>query len=183
MPSRDPRFCALALRGALGGAEAYIDGWWSSADPVGIVRVLARNARALGGLEGGSGWLRPWLRLAHWLRDNDRAGSRRNISAHYDLGNEFFASFLDDTLTYSSAIFEHPEATLEQAQRAKYERLCRKLALRPEHHARDRHCWGGFAIHAAQRPPPRRPPRRPRAVRTAGLEDRVRAGACQDYCD
>jgi cyclopropane-fatty-acyl-phospholipid synthase len=149
---RDERFWrALALRGALGGAEAYRAGWWSSDDLVGVVRVLARNARAFGALERRAGLARPALRLLHWLRDNHRRGSRRNVAAHYDLGNEFFATFLDPTLTYSSAIFEHPGATLEEAQRAKYERICRKLGLTERHHVLEIGTgWGGFAIHAAK---------------------------------
>jgi cyclopropane-fatty-acyl-phospholipid synthase len=148
----DPRFwTALALRGALGGAEAYIEGWWRADDLVSVIRVLARNAAALGALDGGASWLLPWLRFAHRLRDNSRAGSRRNISAHYDLGNEFFATFLDPTLTYSSAIFERADDTLEQAQIAKYERLCRKLGLRSEHHLLEIGTgWGGLAMHAAR---------------------------------
>ncbi len=147
----DERFWrALALRGAVGGAEAFIAGWWTSDDLVGVVRLLARNAHALGALDATPWGPRAWLRIAHWLRDNDRAGSRRNISAHYDLGNAFFATFLDPTLTYSSAVFDSPGATLEQAQRAKYDRLCRKLALRPEQRVLEIGSgWGGFAIHAA----------------------------------
>jgi cyclopropane-fatty-acyl-phospholipid synthase len=148
----DPRFwTALALRGALGGAEAYIEGWWRADDLVSVIRVLARNASALGALEGSASWLLPWLRFGHRLRNNDRAGSRRNISAHYDLGNEFFATFLDPTLTYSSAIFECPDDTLEHAQVAKYERLCRKLGLRSDHHLLEIGTgWGGLALHAAR---------------------------------
>jgi cyclopropane-fatty-acyl-phospholipid synthase len=142
---------ALALRGALGGAEAYIDGWWRADDLVAVIRVLARNAAALGALERGGAWLSPWLRLAHRLRDNHRAGSRRNIAAHYDLGNDFFAAFLDPSLTYSSAIFERADDSLESAQTAKYERLCRKLGLAAHHHVLEIGTgWGGFAIHAAR---------------------------------
>jgi cyclopropane-fatty-acyl-phospholipid synthase len=149
---RDARFwSALAFRGALGGAEAYIDGWWDSDDLVAVIRLLARNAESLGALDGGSAWLRPWLRALHWLRDNHRAGSRRNVAAHYDLGTELFATFLDPTLTYSSAVFEREGMSLEDAQRTKYERVCRKLGLRAEHHVLEIGTgWGGFALHAAQ---------------------------------
>lgn len=142
---------ALAFRGVLGGAEGYMNGWWRADDLVAVIRVLARNAGAFDALEGGSAWLRPWLRLFHRLRDNDRSGSRRNIEAHYDLGNAFFATFLDESLTYSSAIFERPDVTLEVAQTAKYEGLCRKLDLRAEHHVLEIGSgWGGFALHAAR---------------------------------
>lgn len=148
----DPRMWnALAFRGVLGGAEAYMNGWWRSDDLVGVIRVLAQNAGAFSGLEQGSVWLRPWLRLFHRLRDNDRSGSRRNIEAHYDLGNDFFSTFLDETLTYSSAVFDQPEMTLEAAQAAKYERLCRKLDLRSSHRLLEIGTgWGGFALHAAR---------------------------------
>lgn len=144
-------FGALALRGVLGGAEAYMNGWWRSDDLVAVIRLLVRNAGAFDALERGSAWMRPGLRLFHRLRDNDRSGSRRNIEAHYDLGNEFFATFLDESLTYSSAIFDRIEDSLEAAQAAKYERLCRKLALRADHRLLEIGSgWGGFALHAAR---------------------------------
>jgi cyclopropane-fatty-acyl-phospholipid synthase len=145
---------ALLLRGSLGGAEAYVEGHWDAEDLVAVVRVLARNRRLLAGLEGG---LAPRLARAallplHWVRRNTRRGSRRNIAAHYDLGNEFFALFLDPTLTYSCGIFERPDATLEEASFAKYERACRWLALGPGDHVLEIGSgWGGFAIHAASR--------------------------------
>lgn len=148
----DPRaWTSLAFRGVLGGAEAYMNGWWRAEDLVGVVRVFARNATFFGSIDEGSRWKRPWLRLLHALRDNDRAGSRRNIHAHYDLGNAFFATFLDPTLTYSAAVFERPGLSLEEAQTAKYDRLCRKLEIGPEHHVLEIGSgWGGFAIHAAR---------------------------------
>ncbi len=147
-------YTALLLRGSLGGAEAYLDGLWDADDLVAAVRALARRRRALDALEGG---LAPRLARAallplHWLRRNSRSGSRRNIAAHYDLGNDFFALFLDPTLTYSAGLFETPETTLEEASLAKYERACRWLDLR----AGDRVLeigggWGGFALYAARR--------------------------------
>ena len=150
----DPRFYAsIALRGALGAAEAYMDGLYEADDLVDAIRVIALNRKALDHLDGGTArLLRPLLRLGHRLRDNDLAGSRRNIAAHYDLGNDFFALFLDDTLSYSSAIFERDDATLEQASVAKLDRLCRKLALGPGDHLLEIGSgWGGLAIHAASR--------------------------------
>lgn len=149
----DPAFYrVLALRGALGGAEAYLDGLWSSDDLVAVIRVLARNRDALAGLESGIARIvRPGLRALHALRRNTRRGARRNISAHYDLGNEFFQLFLDPTLAYSSAVFERDDASLEEAQRAKYDRAIRALALRPEDHLLEIGTgWGGLAIHAAR---------------------------------
>ena len=150
---RSPAFyAAIAGRGALGGAEAYLDGHWSSDDLVAVVRVLARNAGTLAGLERGIARLvRPGLRLRHWLRRNTRSGSRRNIAAHYDLGNDFFALFLDETMAYSCGVFEGEGATLEEAQRAKYDRAVRALALGPDDHLLEIGSgWGGLAIHAAR---------------------------------
>jgi cyclopropane-fatty-acyl-phospholipid synthase len=148
----DPRFYrAVALGGHLGAADAYVDGWWSADDLTRVIQLLARNREALEGLERGpAALLRPVRKLAMLAHRNTRRGSRKNIMAHYDLGNEFFAAFLDDTLTYSAGIFEHAGATMRDASIAKYDRLCRKLALT----ASDRVIeigsgWGGFAIHAA----------------------------------
>jgi cyclopropane-fatty-acyl-phospholipid synthase len=151
---RDSRFYrALARRGALGGAEAYMDGHWWSDDLTAAVRILALNRRTLERLDSGLvRWMRPSLALFRALRSNTRTGSRRNITAHYDLGNEFFELFLDPTLTYSSGIFEAPDATMEQASVAKYERVCQKLQLgRDDHVLEIGTGWGGFALHAAQR--------------------------------
>jgi cyclopropane-fatty-acyl-phospholipid synthase len=149
----DPRFFrALALRGSVGAGEAYADGWWSSPDPVAVVRLFVRNRDALGALEGGLARLsRPLLALAHALRRNSRRGARANIAAHYDLSNEFFGLFLDETLTYSCGVFERPESTLRDASIAKIERLLDSLALGP----RDRLLeigsgWGALAMHAAR---------------------------------
>lgn len=143
---------ALALRGALGGAEAYLDGMWSSDDLVAVIRVLARNRDALASLDSGLARIaRPGLRAWHALRRNTRMGARRNISAHYDLGNDFFALFLDPTLAYSSAVFETDGMSLEQAQRAKFDRAIRALELGPGDHLLEIGTgWGGLAIHAAR---------------------------------
>ncbi|HXV37186.1 MAG TPA: class I SAM-dependent methyltransferase, partial [Myxococcota bacterium] len=148
----DPRFYrALAFRGALGGAEAYLSGWWRSDDLASVVRILSRSRRLVRDWQRGlARWTRPALAAYHALHRNSRAGSRRNIAAHYDLGNDFFRAFLDPTLTYSSGIFESADASMEQASIAKYERVCDKLGLG----AGDRVLeigtgWGGFALHAA----------------------------------
>ncbi len=150
---RDPRFWkALLFGGSIGGAEAYMDGWWDTEDLVSVVRVLARNEAALSGLEGGVARLRrPLEAVRHRLRRNSREGSRQNIAAHYDLGNDFFSLFLDPTMTYSSGVFERAEATLEEASHAKYDRLARALRLGPSDHVLEIGTgWGGFAIRAAQ---------------------------------
>lgn len=148
----DPRFYrAVVLGGHLGAVEAYLDGWWASRDLTALVQVMVRNRDLLESLE--TGWARlalPLRQLWHAWRRNSRGGSRRNIAAHYDLGNEFFAEFLDDTLTYSCGVFERPDASLREASLAKYERLCRKLELGPEDHVLEIGSgWGGFALHAA----------------------------------
>jgi cyclopropane-fatty-acyl-phospholipid synthase len=149
---RDPRFYrGVLLGGHLGAVETYLDGWWETDDLTNVVRLMVLNRDVLESLEGG------WARLAHpfrrgWhaFRRNTRTGSRRNIAAHYDLGNEFFAAFLDDTLTYSCGFFERPDMSLREASIAKYDRLCRKLDLGSGDHVMEIGTgWGGFALHAA----------------------------------
>lgn len=143
---------ALALGGFLGGAEAWMEGWWTSNDPAGVVRLLARNRRRLAGLNRGVARLATAAhRWTHRRRANTRTGSQRNIAAHYDLGNDFFRSFLDPSMTYSSAWFEETSQSLEQAQAHKYERICRRLGLKAENRVLEIGTgWGGFAIHAAK---------------------------------
>ncbi len=143
---------SVASRGALGAAEAYMDGDWETDNLTGVVRVLARNQAALQNLNGGLARLaRPALALFHAFRRNTRSGSRQNIAAHYDLGNDFFELFLDPTLTYSAGIFDSVESTMEMASAAKYDRICRKLELGPDDHVLEIGTgWGGFALHAAK---------------------------------
>ncbi len=150
----DPRFYeAVALGGAVGAGEAYAAGWWTSPDLVALVRLLVKNREALDGLETGTARLVGGARrLWHALRANSRGGARRNIRAHYDVGNEFFRLILDETMTYSCALFDHPDAPLAQASLAKYDRIARLLDLKPgEHVVEIGTGWGGFAIHAASR--------------------------------
>jgi cyclopropane-fatty-acyl-phospholipid synthase len=150
----DPRFYRhLAFGGSLGAAEAYIRGYWTCDNLVNLVRISCRNAAIAGDLERGpASILAPLARIAHWLRRNTSAGSRRNIAAHYDLGNDFFSLFLDQTMAYSCAIFPQAESTLNEASLAKFDRICRKLALTADDHVLEIGSgWGGFAIYAAQR--------------------------------
>ena len=142
---------AAALRGTVGVGESYMDGHWSADDLVALVRLFVVNRDVMNAMERGPASLaRPFLRLFARRRDNTRAGSRRNIAAHYDLGNDFFRLFLDETLMYSCAVFERPEATLHEASVAKNERICRKLGLGPSDHVVEIGTgWGGFALHAA----------------------------------
>jgi cyclopropane-fatty-acyl-phospholipid synthase len=144
---------ALALRGTVGAAESYMDGCWTADDLTTLVRIIARNREILGAMNRGATRVpRVGLRALHALRRNSRTGSRRNIAAHYDLGNDFFALFLDPSWTYSCAIFDDPEASLEEASIAKYDRACKKLELVAEDHVLEiGGGWGGFALHAAGR--------------------------------
>jgi len=152
MEIHDPSFFrSLALRGHIGAAESYVRGEWSSPELADVMRLFARNREALDGLERGTALLaRPALALLRLLNRNTRRGSVRNIHAHYDLGNDFFATFLDETMTYSSGIFENDATSLRDASIAKYDRICRKLGIGPDDHVVEIGSgWGGFAIHTA----------------------------------
>jgi cyclopropane-fatty-acyl-phospholipid synthase len=149
---RDPAFySSLGLGGTLGVAESFVRGEWEADDLTALIRILIRNGQVLAGLDRGLARLaEPGHRLVHWLRRNTRRRARRNVAAHYDLGNDFFAAFLDPTLSYSAALFERADASLEEASLAKYERICRKLEIRPEDHVLEIGTgWGGFCLHAA----------------------------------
>ena len=142
-------FRRLATRGKVGFGESYTAGDWDTDDLVGLFELLLENAEAATTRNGFARRLfeaRP--------RPNRRNGllrARKNISYHYDLGNDLFELMLDETMTYSCAIFESPEVTLGDAQRAKLQRVCNKLQLGPEDHVLEIGCgWGGFALHAAR---------------------------------
>jgi len=143
---------ALALRGSIGAAESYMRGEWDSPDLTSVIRLLVRNRSLFDSMETGLARVSaPLLKLYHRLRPNTHGGARSNIAAHYDLGNAFFALFLDSNLMYSSAVFEYDDMTLEQASHAKLVRICNKLQLGPEHHVLEIGSgWGGFALHAAR---------------------------------
>lgn len=145
-------FPELAFGGSIGAGEAYMLGHWRCDNLVDLIRMMVRNREVMESMEGGLGRLMaPVNKLFHWLHRNTVAGSRRNISAHYDLGNDFFRLFLDDTLMYSAGVFETPEATMQEASIAKIDRICRKLELGPDDHLLEIGTgWGGFAIHAAR---------------------------------
>ncbi|MEQ1856685.1 MAG: cyclopropane-fatty-acyl-phospholipid synthase family protein [Longimicrobiales bacterium] len=148
----DRRFYrAMAFGGHVGAAESYVRGEWTSDHLPDLVRLFARNRQALDGLESGLAWLsRPALAMHRFWNRNTRSGSRRNIQAHYDLGNEFFAAFLDETMTYSCGFFPDARGSMEDASIAKYDRLCAKLEIQAGDHVIEIGSgWGGFAIHAA----------------------------------
>jgi cyclopropane-fatty-acyl-phospholipid synthase len=149
---RHPRMARRVLfGGSVGFAESYIDGDWDTPDLAGLLELLDRNHAALGQSYYGRWLARLRDRVAHVLRPNSRAGSRRNIRAHYDLGNAFFAAWLDPTLTYSAARFTAPEHDLEQAQLEKYRSLARLIGLTPGHRLLEIGSgWGSFAVLAAR---------------------------------
>ncbi|QXI49924.1 MULTISPECIES: SAM-dependent methyltransferase [Pseudomonas] len=143
----------IACNGSIGAGEAYIHGYWRSPDLAAVTRLFVANLEVLDAMESGLARLgRPALRLLHWLNRNSRRGARRNILAHYDLGNALFEQLLDPTMMYSAAMFEHDGQSLEQAQLNKLEHICQKLRLHPGDHLIEIGCgWGSLAIHAATR--------------------------------
>ncbi len=150
----DQRFYrSLVFGGSIGAGESYMAGYWRGDDLTALTRLVVLNERVLLEVEGGLALLAaPLRRLYHWKNKNTRQGSRGNIEAHYDLGNDLYALFLDETMTYSCGIFERPESTLAEASLAKNDRLCRKLELKQSDHLLEIGTgWGGFAIHAASR--------------------------------
>lgn len=143
---------ALTLGGTLGAAEAYLDGLWDASDLAALTAIFVRNRVLMDELEGGfSRFFQPALRMWSWARRNHRSGARRNIEAHYDLGNDLFELFLDENLMYSSAVYAPGIDHLETASTHKLDRICRKLDLKPADHVLEIGTgWGGFAIHAAR---------------------------------
>ncbi|WP_372681715.1 class I SAM-dependent methyltransferase [Desulfosarcina sp.] len=143
------RFCAFG--GSVGAGEAFMLGHWTSPDLTAVVRIIVRNQQVFGEMDQGWTMLsRPVHQIFHLMRKNTPSGSRENIMAHYDLGNDFYRLFLDETMTYSSGIFETSQSSLKEASIAKYDRLCRKLDLGPDDHLLEIGTgWGGFALHAS----------------------------------
>ena len=141
----------ILVGGETGAGEAYMDGLWSSPDLTALIRVAALNREALA---LSAGWWRAPVQLRrtinHRLRRNTRSQSRRNISAHYDLGNDFYRLFLDETMTYSSAVFASADQSLADAQRNKYRRIAEGAGLSAGQHVLEIGSgWGGFALYAA----------------------------------
>lgn len=137
--------------GDVGFAEGWMAGEWDTPDLSRLLEVLSRNYDRLKGLVEGNVLMRAAHRMLHALNRNSREGSKRNIHAHYDLGNEFYARWLDRTMTYSSACFERPGQDLAEAQEAKYRALARRIELSPDQSVLEIGCgWGGFAEFAAR---------------------------------
>ncbi|TDG11912.1 class I SAM-dependent methyltransferase [Seongchinamella unica] len=177
--------------GVIGSGEAYMEGHWSSPNLVDVIRLFSANMATMQAMNSGSSRLRQLLlKGLHWVNNNSLSGSRRNISAHYDLGNEFFSLFLDPTMMYSSAVFPRAEASLEEASLHKLDLLCQQLELQPEDHLLEIGTgWGGMAIFAAQHYGCRvttttisreQYNHAREQVATLGLEDRVTV-LCEDY--
>ena len=145
-------YSEIAAKGLNGAAEAFVKGLWSSDDLTRLIRIFVRNREAANQIEGGVAKLATGLfYLQHSLKRNNHKGSLRNISAHYDLGNDLFETFLDNTKMYSCAIFENENSSLEQASINKIERICKKLELSSNDHVLEIGTgWGGFAIFAAK---------------------------------
>ncbi len=145
-------YTRLLFGGSIGAAEAYMEGFWSADDLTMVVRILAVNQKAFEEMEKGLARLTaPFYKFYHYVRKNTKAGSRRNILAHYDLGNDFYELFLDETMTYSCGIFEKRHSSLREASEAKYDRICRKLQLAAgERVVEIGTGWGGFAVHATR---------------------------------
>lgn len=150
---KDARFYrALALGGSIAAGESYRDGLWACDDLVGLIRIFARDMQAseeLGGIW--NALLDMGRRVLHRMNRNTQVGSRRNIAAHYDLSNEFYSLFLDETMTYSSGVFDSPTSTMKEASAEKYDRICRKLRLKSTDEILEIGTgWGGFAAHAVK---------------------------------
>jgi len=190
----DPRFWAdVALGGNTGAGESYMRGHWTCDDLTAAVRILVRNREVLSSLDNTASWAtQPLYRLLHWIHRNSRDGSRRNIAAHYDLGNDFFQLFLDPTMNYSCGIFAGEDQSMEEASLAKMDAICRKLDLRAEDHLLEIGTgWGALAVHAASRYgcrvttttiSRRQHEIAARRVAEAGLQDRVTL-LLEDYRD
>jgi cyclopropane-fatty-acyl-phospholipid synthase len=148
----DPAFWSMvASNGSIGAGEAYIHGHWSCPDLTAVVRIFVVNMDLLDAMENGLARLRrPLIKVLHWFNRNTRDGSRRNISAHYDLGNTLFEHLLDPTMMYSAAMFQGANDSLEQGQLNKLERICQKLDLKPSDHLLEIGTgWGSMALYAA----------------------------------
>ena len=145
-------FDQVLAKGDIGFAESYLDGHWDSPDLTALLKLLADNRDGLKRAVYGSWRSLLSARLRHWLNGNSKAGSKRNIMAHYDLGNDFYKLWLDPSMTYSSALFSDKDQDLASAQRAKYQRMLDRLGALPGQHILEIGCgWGGLAEAATQR--------------------------------
>jgi cyclopropane-fatty-acyl-phospholipid synthase len=141
----------LISEGDLGFAEAYLRGEWETSDLAKFLELFAANYHAISSMLSHRPLVKLWQRFRHFLNRNTKSGSRRNIHAHYDLGNRFYSAWLDRTMTYSSALFAPGDNDLSTAQERKYRELATRIGVRPEDHVLEIGCgWGGFAEFAAR---------------------------------
>jgi cyclopropane-fatty-acyl-phospholipid synthase len=150
---KHPGFYSRILQGgSIAAGEAYMDGWWDSPDLTALMRLMALNLRALDQLEEQGSWLTKLLyKVSHWSKRNSQENSRKNIHAHYDLGNDLYEAFLDTNMLYSSAVYHQDSDSLEQAQINKMDRLCQQLELKPTDHVIEIGTgWGAMAIYMAE---------------------------------
>ena len=181
----DARFYTdVAFCGSIGAGEAYINGHWTSNELSDLLQILIRNRDVLEQMDTGlARFSAPLQKVLHIMNRNTRKGSRKNIAAHYDLGNDFYQLWLDRTMMYSSAYFETQDTTLEDASIEKLDRICRKLNLSSEDSVIEIGTgWGGFAIHAARHYgchvttttiSQQQYDYAQQAIRDAGMEDRI----------
>ncbi len=148
---RDDLFARVAREGELGFCEAYLDGWWDTPDLQVLLDVLLSSQNWVRRSHPTAALVRAYEQFMHWMKSNSKAQAKKNISAHYDLGNAFYGRWLDPTMTYSSAIFDHPAEDLSAAQTRKYARICDGIGAAPGGHVLEIGCgWGGFAEYAAK---------------------------------
>ncbi|KIF49325.1 SAM-dependent methyltransferase [Vibrio owensii] len=150
---KHPGFYSRLLQGgSIAAGEAYMDGWWDSPDLTALMKLMALNLRALDKLEEQGSWLAKLLyKFSHWSNRNSEENSRKNIHAHYDLGNNLYEAFLDTNMLYSSALYNNADDSLEQAQINKMDRLCQQLELKPTDHVVEIGTgWGAMAIYMAE---------------------------------
>lgn len=146
----DGLFARIVRSGVLGFSEAYLEGDWSTDDLQGLLDILYSRIGNMYESFPGAGFVRAYERLRFWMQSNSRRQARKNISYHYDLGNEFYSLWLDDTMTYSSAMFETGQESLEAAQTRKYQSMVDEMGAKPGDHVLEIGCgWGGFAEYAA----------------------------------
>ena len=149
---KHPGFYSRILQGgSIAAGEAYMDGWWDSPDLTALMKLMALNMRALDKLEEQGSWLTKLLyKFSHWSNRNSQENSRKNIHAHYDLGNNLYEAFLDTNMLYSSALYNEADDSLEQAQINKMDRLCQQLELKASDHVIEIGTgWGAMAIYMA----------------------------------
>lgn len=142
----------LLFGGSIALADSYINGEWDTDDLTGLIRLAARNLAVLNKLENRFAVVsKTFEKAKHQLRSNDQSGSKSNILAHYDLGNDMYKRFLDETMMYSSAVYQNPEASLAEAQQHKLELICKRLQLTADDKVIEIGTgWGGFAIYASR---------------------------------